>query len=97
MQSIVTGSSGFIGSRLSYLLEKEGCDVVGVSRHMQSRERDVKCDLEKDCLKEENFKSHQLNVKNSSLRKQCQFFWLLTLHHLGWLQYQFFYEYYKCT
>ena len=56
MQSIVTGSSGFIGSRLSYLLEKEGCDVVGVSRHMQSRERDVKCDLEKDCLKEEVFK-----------------------------------------
>ena len=45
MQSIVTGSSGFIGSRLSYLLEKEGCDVVGVSRHMQLRERDVKCDL----------------------------------------------------
>lgn len=56
MQSIVTGSSGFIGSRLSYLLEKEGYDVVGVSRHMQSRERDVKCDLEKDCLKEEVFK-----------------------------------------
>ena len=56
MLSIVTGSSGFIGSRLSYLLEKEGCDVVGVSRHMQSRERDVKCDLEKDCLKEEVFK-----------------------------------------
>ena len=55
MQSIVTGSSGFIGSRLSICLEKEGCDVVGVSRHMQSRERDVKCDLEKDCFEGRSF------------------------------------------
>ena len=55
MQSIVTGSSGFIGSRLSYLLEKG----MRRSRRFSTyaiRERDVKCDLEKDCLKEEVFK-----------------------------------------
>ena len=57
MQSIVTGSSGFIGSRLTYLLEKEGNDIVGVSRNAQSRAKDVKCDLEKECLKEEIFKA----------------------------------------
>ena len=55
MQSIVTGSSGFIGSRLSYLLEKKGYEVIGVSRAEQSRAKDIKCDLEKDILKGDIF------------------------------------------
>ena len=80
MQSIVTGSSGFIGSRLSYLLEKEGYDVVGVSRGVQSRANDIKCDLEKDCLKEDVFRkvnsvfhlaghAHDLSNPKKSLEK----------------------------
>ena len=49
MKAIVTGSSGFIGSRLCSFLEKEGCSFVRVSRSTKvNPSTDLVCDLERN-------------------------------------------------
>jgi len=51
MKAIVTGSSGFIGSRLCYYLEKEGNTVLKVSRSSKlGSPNDLICDLETSTL-----------------------------------------------
>ena len=51
MKSIVTGSSGFIGSRLYSYLNTHGTNVIGVSRiSKKNPEIDVICDLEKQAV-----------------------------------------------
>lgn len=53
MKAIVTGSSGFIGSRLCSFLEKEGNIVVKVSRTAKPNSAtDLICDLESNTLDE---------------------------------------------
>ena len=84
MKSIVTGSSGFIGSRLYSYLNRHGTNVIGVSRVTKKNpEIDIICDLEEQELDDENFTgvssifhlaghAHDLsnlkNLKNSYLK-----------------------------
>ena len=56
MKSIVTGSSGFIGSRLYSYLNRHGTNVIGVSRISKKNfETDLICDLEKQELDDGDF------------------------------------------
>lgn len=56
MKSIVTGSTGFIGSRLYSYLNRLGTNVVGVSRiSRKNSEIDLICDLEKHELDDGDF------------------------------------------
>ena len=56
MKSIVTGSSGFIGSRLYSYLIRHGNNVIGVSRiSKKNPEIDIICDLEKQELDDAYF------------------------------------------
>ena len=51
MKAVVTGSSGFIGSRLCYFLSQQGHSVVKVSRTAKSNSQtDLICDLETNKL-----------------------------------------------
>ena len=51
MKSIVTGSSGFIGSRLCHFLNKQDQDVIGVSRTgNEDLQANLICDFETDKL-----------------------------------------------
>ena len=51
MKTIVTGSSGFIGSRLCLLLEEQGSEVIRVSRKARSNSKEnLVCDLETSSL-----------------------------------------------
>ena len=51
MKTIVTGSSGFIGSRLCLLLEEHGYEVIRVSRKARSNSKEnLVCDLETSSL-----------------------------------------------
>ena len=51
MKSIVTGSSGFIGSRLCHFLNKQDQDVIGVSRTgNEDHQANLICDFETDKL-----------------------------------------------
>mgnify|MGYP001245075463 CR=1 FL=1 len=51
MKTIVTGSSGFIGSRLCLLLEEQGSEVIRVSRKARSNSKEnLVCDLETSAL-----------------------------------------------
>jgi len=56
MKSIVTGSSGFIGSRLYSYLSKQGINVIGVSRKIKKdSQTDLICNLETDRLDDQAF------------------------------------------
>ena len=56
MKSIVTGSSGFIGSRLCSYLSKQGINVIGVSRKIKKdSQTDLICNLETDRLDDQAF------------------------------------------
>jgi len=51
MKTIVTGSSGFIGSRLCLLLEEHGSEVIRVSRKARTNSKEnLVCDLETSSL-----------------------------------------------
>ena len=53
MKFIITGSSGFIGKRLCYFLEKEGFDIIRILRNnLINSKKDILCDLENEVLKE---------------------------------------------
>ena len=55
MKYLITGSSGFIGSRLYDFLEKEGHIVIGVSKNKKKNPHsDIICDLEIDSLKKKD-------------------------------------------
>ena len=53
MRSLITGSSGFIGSRLCDLLEIEGHEIIKISRKIgQDSTNNLICDLEQDTLED---------------------------------------------
>ena len=52
MKAIVTGSSGFIGSRLCHFLEEKDYSVIKIARtEKEDHQVDLICDFETDKLK----------------------------------------------
>ena len=46
---LITGSTGFIGSRLVKCLDDLNYDILVVSRNPQSKYKSIICDLQNEC------------------------------------------------